>query len=79
MDSERRANQAGRRSAAFAGAKLSRVLWFQLHDAGRAMIAMLPDCWAAAHPKQVLVHRNEEARQVANRKGDDRQKRGESV
>ncbi len=29
----------------------------------------------AAHPKRVLVHRIEEARQVANRKRDDRQKR----
>ena len=40
-----------------------------------ALAAMLPDHWAAAHPKQVLVHRIEEARQVANRKRDDRQKR----
>ena len=39
------------------------------------MTAMLPDHWAAAHPKHVLVHRIEEARQVANRKRDDRQKR----
>ncbi len=46
---------------------------------GEAMTAMLPDHWAAAHPKQVLVHRIEEARQVANRKLDDRQKRRESV
>ena len=42
---------------------------------GEAMTAMLPDHWAAAHPKQVLVHRIDEARQVANRKRDDRQKR----
>jgi hypothetical protein len=46
---------------------------------GEAMTAMLPDHWAAAHPKQVLVHRIEEARQVANRKRDDRQKRREKV
>ena len=39
------------------------------------LMAMLPDIWAAAHPKHVLVHRIEEARQVANRKRDDRQKR----
>ena len=44
-----------------------------------ALTAMLPDHWAAAHPKQVLVHRIEEARQVANRKRDDRQKRREKV
>ena len=35
--------------------------------------------WAVANPKQVLVHRIEEARQVANRKRDDRQKRREKV
>ena len=44
-----------------------------------ALTAMLPDQWAAANPKQVLVHRIEEARQVANRKRDDRQKRREKV
>ena len=44
-----------------------------------ALTAMLPDRWAAAHPKQVLVHRIEEARQVANRKRDDRQKRREKI
>lgn len=46
---------------------------------GAALTALLPDHWAAAHPKQVLVHRIEEARQVANRKRDDRQKRREKV
>ncbi len=46
---------------------------------GEALTAMLPDHWAAAHPKQVLVHRIEEARQVANRKRDDRQKRREKI
>ena len=40
-----------------------------------ALTAMLPDQWAAVNAKQVLVHRIEEARQVANRKRDDRQKR----
>ena len=40
---------------------------------------MLPDQWAAANPKHVLVHRIEEARQVANRKRDDRQKRREKL
>ena len=49
----------------------------QLPD--EAMTAMLPDHWAAAHPKQVLVHRIDEARQVANRKRDDRQKRREKI
>ena len=49
------------------------------HLPGEAMTAMLPDHWAAAHPKQVLVHRIEEARQVANRKRDDRQKRREKI
>jgi transposase len=44
-----------------------------------ALTAMLPDHWAAAHPKLVLVHRIEEARQVANRKRDDRQKRREKI
>ena len=44
-----------------------------------AMTAILPDRWAAANPKQVLVHRIEEARQVANRKRDDRQKRREKI
>ena len=44
-----------------------------------AFTAMLPDHWAAAHPKQVLVHRIEEARQVANRKRDDCQKRREKI
>ena len=44
-----------------------------------ALSAMLPDHWAAANPKQVLVHRIEEARQVANRKRDDRQKRREKA
>ena len=44
-----------------------------------ALTAMLPDQWAAANPKQVLVHRIEEARQVANRKRDDRQKRREKL
>lgn len=43
------------------------------------LTAMLPDQWAAANPKQVLVHRIEEARQVANRKRDDRQKRREKI
>ena len=42
-----------------------------------ALTAMLPDHWAAAHPKQVLVHRIEEARQVANRKRDRREKHRE--
>ena len=46
---------------------------------GEALTALLPDHWAAAHPKLVLVHRIEEARQVANRKRDDRQKRREKV
>ena len=46
---------------------------------GEALTAMLPDHWAAVHPKHVLVHRIEEARQVANRKRDDRQKRREKV
>ena len=44
-----------------------------------ALTAMLPDQWAAANPKQVLVHRIEEARQVANRKRDDREKRREKL
>ena len=44
-----------------------------------ALTALLPDQWAAANPKQVLVHRIEEARQVANRKRDDRQKRREKA
>ena len=44
-----------------------------------ALTVLLPDHWAAAHPKQVLVHRIDEARQVANRKRDDRQKRREKV
>jgi len=43
------------------------------------LTAMLPDQWAAAHPQQVLVHRIEEARQVANRKRDDREKRREKT
>ena len=46
---------------------------------GDALSAMLPDHWAATHPKLVLVHRIEEARQVANRKRDDRQKRREKI
>ena len=37
MESERRGNQAGRRCAAFAAAKLGRIFWFQLHDAGKAV------------------------------------------
>jgi transposase len=41
------------------------------------LTTMLPDQWAAANPKQVLVHRIEEARRIANRKRDDRQKRRE--
>jgi len=44
-----------------------------------ALSAMLPDRWAADHPKQVLVHRIEAARQVANRKRDDRQKRRDKI
>ena len=44
-----------------------------------ALTPMLPDQWAADHPKQVLLHRIEEARQVANRKRDDRQKRREKT
>lgn len=44
-----------------------------------SLTAMLPDQWAAANPKQVLAHRIEEARQVANRKRDDREKRREKV
>lgn len=36
--------------------------------------SLLPDHWAAANPDHVLVDRIEEARQVANRKGDDRRK-----
>ena len=46
---------------------------------GEALTALLPDHWAAAHPKLVQVHRIEEARQVANRKRDDRQKRREKI
>ena len=44
-----------------------------------SLTAMLPDQWAAAHPGQVLVHRIDEARQLANRKRDDRQKRREKI
>jgi transposase len=44
-----------------------------------ALSGMLPDQWAAANPNKVLVHRIEEARQVANRKRDDRQKRRDKV
>lgn len=44
-----------------------------------ALTAMLPDRWAATHPKHVLVHRIEEARQVANRKRDRREKRREVI
>lgn len=44
-----------------------------------SLTAMLPDQWAAANPKQVLAHRIEEARQVANRKRDDREKRREKA
>ena len=40
---------------------------------------MLPDQCAAANPKQVLIHRIEEARQVVNCKRDDRQKRREKL
>ena len=46
---------------------------------GEALTAMLPDHWAAAHPKLVLVHRIEEARHVANRKRDVRQNRRETI
>lgn len=42
-----------------------------------SLTALLPDHWAAAHPKHALVHRIEEARQVANRKRDNREKRRE--
>ena len=42
---------------------------------GEAMTAMLPDHWATAHPEHVLMHRIEEARQVANRKRDRRETR----
>ena len=42
-----------------------------------SLTAMLPDRWASANPDHVLVHRIEEARQVANRKRDDRQERRE--
>ena len=44
-----------------------------------SLTALLPDHWAVAHPKQVLVHRIDEARQVANRKRDDRQKRRDKI
>lgn len=40
---------------------------------------MLPDHRAAARPKQVLVHCFEDARQVANRQRDDRQKRSDRI
>ena len=40
-----------------------------------SLTSLLPDRWAAANPDHVLVHRIEEARQLANRKRDDRQKR----
>ena len=43
------------------------------------LTTMLPDVWAAAHPQHVLVHRIDEARQVANRKRDNRQKRREKI
>ena len=39
------------------------------------MTAMLADHWATAHPEHELVHRIEEARQVANRKRDRRETR----
>ncbi len=42
-----------------------------------SLTALLPDRWASANPDHVLVHRIEEARQLANRKRDDRQKRRE--
>ena len=38
MDAERSGYQARRRSAAFAAAKLGCVFWFQLHDAGKAVL-----------------------------------------
>ncbi len=44
-----------------------------------SLTAMLPDHWAAAHPAQVLVHRIDEARQLASRKRADRQKRREKI
>lgn len=40
-----------------------------------SLTELLPDRWAAANPNYVLTHRIEEARRVANRKRDDRQKR----
>ena len=46
---------------------------------GEAMTSMLPDHWATAHPEHVLVHRIEEARQVANRKRDRRETRRENI
>jgi len=57
--------------------ELGKSLASQLPE--EALTALLPDQWAAANPKQVLVHRIEEARQVANRKRDDRQKRREKI
>ncbi len=39
-----------------------------------SLTALRPDRWAAANPADVLVYRMEEARQLANRKRDDRQK-----
>jgi transposase len=44
-----------------------------------ALTSLLPDHWAAANPKQVLVHRIDEAREVANRKRDNRQKRRDKI
>jgi len=53
--------------------ELGKSLASQLPE--EALTTLLPDQWAAANPKHVLVHRIEEARQVANRKRDNRQKR----
>ena len=51
--------------------ELGKSLASQLPE--EALTALLPDQWAAGNPKKVLVHRIEEARQVANRTRDDRQ------
>ena len=47
-----------------------------------SMTTLLPDRWAAANPDHVLVHRINEARQLASspaRQRDDRQKRREKA
>jgi len=82
-------DEAGSRAAVLctilAGAKRHRIEpWTYLHDvilqlsvdaSTESLAGLLPDRWALAHPKHLLMHRLEESRQKARRRDQRRARR----